>query len=609
MTTLTQPSIEEDLERRAASGESDAFAELYERYCDRVHDFLCRMVGNDADAADLTQETFIRAMNAISLTQAGKASFSTWLFTIARNLGLNWIAKGRHSVPLEKDADADEERGAQWQIDEKRLADPAGAAEARELAQLVWSASNALEPKQRALLDLHVRQELDSAEIAMVLGVSKGSAYTMVSRLKDSFESAVAALMMFQLGRRKCPELDGLLRSARATELSPEVRRIVDRHSVVCEVCQGERGRLVSASAILRALALLVLPLALRRRVAEAAWAAHCEHERQQLAGGRSRLGRLFSRVDDGGGSKQVKRAAVVVAVVAAVVMAGSCAVATALGHEGGSSGAVAGLAVSPSPSRTIQPQAESAPAVLRTSTTGPTARPTNAPVPATSTPTAGASSPTALATRSVETATVTSLPTVATTPVEPTFVPSLTGVEDSCATFWARQPISGEGPNAEYTSIIVALQNRERALRSIRPMVESPQLASIAKEYARFFATARWWETHSGTALHIGPDGRDPGRRMVDAGIIGAGAEQTIAPIGSIWLAWSENVAWTPSTVGAGSWNPCEMHLHWSPQHVNNYLGVVDNVPHDNQYQGTSCYVIFASKTVGCVQDFVVFP
>ena len=461
MTVPMSALIDVELERRAASGDRDAFGTLYERYCDRVHDFLRRMVGNEADAADLTQETFVRAMNAISAERAGTASFSTWLFTIARNLAINKIDRERRSQPLDPGDDGDD-TGRRWQIDENRLADPAHAAETRELAQLVWRASEALEPKQRALLELHVRQELDSAEIATVLGVSKGSAYTMVSRLKDSFESAVAALMMFQLGRRKCPELDEILRDARATELSPLVRKIVDRHSLGCEVCQGERGRLVSASAILRALALMTLPLALRRRVAEAAWQEHCQR-RSQLASRRNRfrwLRRLGDREED---STWIKRATVAAVVVAVLVSAGTCAITSALGHDGDAKIAVVVPPRSPSQSRTAELPSVATPAEF--GGTAADATPLNASVPRLGQSTAAPETPasTALASRSIDPATATLSPTPAGPPSGPNTVLPPAVIDGSCTTFWSRQPTSGEGANVEYASLVVALQNRER--------------------------------------------------------------------------------------------------------------------------------------------------
>lgn len=258
-----------ELEQRAADGDRDAFGALYERHSGRVYDFLLRMVREPADAADLMQETFIRALRSMREGHAGKAQFGTWLFTIARNLALTRMERAKRTEPLA----TEEDESAYYRFDPDRLENPEAAAQAFEVASLVWEASEALDPKQRTLLDLHVRQGLDSAEIATVLGVTKGNAYTMVSRLKDHFASAVAGLVMFRVGRRNCAELNGLLEEQGATEISPEVRKLIERHTQSCDTCQRNRRELVSAPALLRALVPMPLLPHLANRVCDGAWA------------------------------------------------------------------------------------------------------------------------------------------------------------------------------------------------------------------------------------------------------------------------------------------------------------------------------------------------
>jgi RNA polymerase sigma factor (sigma-70 family) len=262
------------LERLAADGDKPAFGELYERYSSRVHDFLMRMVRDPDEAADLMQETFVRAMKSLSAERAGGAQFSTFLFTIARNLALTRLDRKKRTVPLSSDDDGDEESIPYQHVDAQRLSNPHDAVEAQELSDLVWRAAKALDPKQYSLLDLHVRQGLESAEIAQVLGVSKGNAYTMLSRLRDQFESAVAGVVMFQRGRRACADLDTMLKENQVTAVSPTARKLIERHTLRCETCQGQRRELVSARAVLGALAIVPLPLLLKNRVAEASWEA-----------------------------------------------------------------------------------------------------------------------------------------------------------------------------------------------------------------------------------------------------------------------------------------------------------------------------------------------
>jgi len=108
ITTDAQPSPEasaqqtdardrSDMERLAA-GQDAALNDLMERHATPVFHFLCRMVGNEDDANDLAQETFVRVFRARASFRAGE-KFSTWLFTIAANLARNHFRwRSRHPM-------------------------------------------------------------------------------------------------------------------------------------------------------------------------------------------------------------------------------------------------------------------------------------------------------------------------------------------------------------------------------------------------------------------------------------------------------------------------------------------------------------------------------
>jgi RNA polymerase sigma factor (sigma-70 family) len=236
------------LVEQARSGDQAAFGELYERYFDRVYDFLARMVRDPSEAADLTQDTFVRAMNSLgSLNKGG--SFKSWLFTIARNTALNRLERASRTQPLEGKNDAGEEQTYDV-VDTDRFGDPEEAAQAAGLASLVWEAAAALEPKYRSVLMLNLREGLDSAEIAEVMGVTKNNAYVLVNRMKSALGSAVGALALFRNGRRECAELDAVIARLQVGELNPEVRRVIEAHAGSCEVCQEQRRKLASPFAI-----------------------------------------------------------------------------------------------------------------------------------------------------------------------------------------------------------------------------------------------------------------------------------------------------------------------------------------------------------------------
>ena len=86
-----------DMERLAA-GQDAALNDLMERHATPLFHFLCRMLGNEEDANDLAQETFVRVFRARGNFRAG-AKFSTWLYTIAANLARNHFRwRSRHAV-------------------------------------------------------------------------------------------------------------------------------------------------------------------------------------------------------------------------------------------------------------------------------------------------------------------------------------------------------------------------------------------------------------------------------------------------------------------------------------------------------------------------------
>jgi RNA polymerase sigma-70 factor (ECF subfamily) len=115
ITTDAQPSPEADARDRAdmeqlAAGQDAALNDLMERHATPVFHFLCRMVGNEDDANDLAQETFVRVFRARASFRTGE-KFSTWLFTIAANLARNHFRwRARHpNVSLEAETGESEQ--------------------------------------------------------------------------------------------------------------------------------------------------------------------------------------------------------------------------------------------------------------------------------------------------------------------------------------------------------------------------------------------------------------------------------------------------------------------------------------------------------------------
>lgn len=235
------------------AGDRAAFAAIYDRYADRLHDF-CHSVLRDRDeAADAVQDTFV--LVAQRLAQLNDPDrLRPWLYAVARSVALRRVRVRRRVVLDEVEDMADTDPG------------PDRAAEQVALRELVWSAAAGLSERDRALLDLHVRQGLDGAELGEAMGVSAGHAYVLLSRLRDQVERSLGALLIARQGRRDCVELDALLANWDG-RYSPLMRKRVARHVDACEVCADRRRIMVSPFALLAAVPLLPAPLWLRDRV------------------------------------------------------------------------------------------------------------------------------------------------------------------------------------------------------------------------------------------------------------------------------------------------------------------------------------------------------
>jgi RNA polymerase sigma-70 factor (ECF subfamily) len=154
--------------QRLAGGHDAALNDLMARHAQPVFQFLCRMLGNEDDANDLAQETFLRVYQHRASFKPG-ARFTTWLYTIAANLARNhhrW--RKRHpNVSL----DAESEATGQSIGDALTASDPApdSAAVATERAAAVRAEVERLPADMREVIILCEWQDLSAAEAAAIL--------------------------------------------------------------------------------------------------------------------------------------------------------------------------------------------------------------------------------------------------------------------------------------------------------------------------------------------------------------------------------------------------------------------------------------------------------
>lgn len=179
---------------RLKAGDDEALSVLVAEYRDPVVRFLSRMVHQQALAEELAQEVFLRVYRSRKSYQP-RARFSTWLYRIATNVGLNALRDGRMRRLREtsmEDMPSDAARRAV-------LADPAANAEQAmleaERRQEIRRAIEALPEKQRLAVLMHKYQEMDYAEIAEVLGCSESALKSLLFRAYETLRETLKPLL------------------------------------------------------------------------------------------------------------------------------------------------------------------------------------------------------------------------------------------------------------------------------------------------------------------------------------------------------------------------------------------------------------------------------
>jgi len=164
---------EEEVLARASGGDREAFGLLYERYVERIFNYVYYRTGNLHDAEDLTARVFQRAMNHIHKYTDRGVPFSAWLYRIAHNLVANWHRdRGRRQeIPL-NDVPVLPSKGDH---PEKNLV---RTQEEGALLKLIRK----LPPERQNLLILKFVENLSNAEIGQTLGRSEGAVKSLYHR-------------------------------------------------------------------------------------------------------------------------------------------------------------------------------------------------------------------------------------------------------------------------------------------------------------------------------------------------------------------------------------------------------------------------------------------
>jgi RNA polymerase sigma-70 factor (ECF subfamily) len=174
---------------RVQEGDLAAFEQLVEKYKQPVMNLVVRSLHDPAEAEDLAQNVFIQVYKSAGRYKP-KAKFSTWLFTIARNLCLNEVRRRARHPADSLDATHAENADLIWrQIGDAKRDSPTEALLQAELEQRVESALGRLPEQQRTALLLYRNEQMSYEEIAVVLGCTLSATKSLIHRARETLKS------------------------------------------------------------------------------------------------------------------------------------------------------------------------------------------------------------------------------------------------------------------------------------------------------------------------------------------------------------------------------------------------------------------------------------
>jgi len=187
---LRDPDIR--LMLRVRNDDAEAFAELVDRYQQRLVGIMHHLLGNAEEAEDVAQEVFLRVYRSRHKYRP-KAKFSTWLFTIANNLALN-VLRGRKrkpTVPLPAQESGPLGPRPAEQIVPDRELTPAHGLRQRELQAVIRQALEELNERQRMAVVLNKFEEMNYAEIAAIMGLTTKAVKSLLSRARGKLREVL----------------------------------------------------------------------------------------------------------------------------------------------------------------------------------------------------------------------------------------------------------------------------------------------------------------------------------------------------------------------------------------------------------------------------------
>ena len=168
--------------RKVLQGDVNAFEKLVTEYEKAVYAIAQRMTGNPEDAADMTQETFIKAYNSLSSFR-GDSKFSVWLYRIANNVCLDFLRSKNRRPTVSLSTEDDDGEETQLDIADESQS-PEMLLESSLTRDAVRRGLDSLPPDYKQILLLREIQGLSYEEIAAALGIESGTVKSRIFRAR-----------------------------------------------------------------------------------------------------------------------------------------------------------------------------------------------------------------------------------------------------------------------------------------------------------------------------------------------------------------------------------------------------------------------------------------
>jgi RNA polymerase sigma-70 factor (ECF subfamily) len=191
---IVDRELDQELVERAQKGDKRAFELLVTKYQRKLARLLSRMVRDQAEIEDITQESFIKAYRALPQFR-GESAFYTWLYRIAVNTAKNYlVARGRRA-PTSTEFNAEEAEGFDDAELLRDIATPEAELQTKQIAAAVNKAVDALPEELRTAITLREIEGLSYEEISQMMDCPIGTVRSRIFRAREAIAEKIRPML------------------------------------------------------------------------------------------------------------------------------------------------------------------------------------------------------------------------------------------------------------------------------------------------------------------------------------------------------------------------------------------------------------------------------